>query len=177
MIGAPMSEMEKHDALFSIALATDRKGRDMDEKWGVNRLQTLVPAEWAEKFKRQARNFSLALESKDLDETRKHGASLERAYAKLDEMASAAGYVPGPAEQWEFETVEGLVILVKDSSRTGQVERNGRACQVWSLDEIASVIRNHPEIVKAKLAFPGAVLESMRPGKVALDADDLEIGF
>lgn len=163
------------DAIDAVSSAVDAKGRAMDEKWGIGRLITLVPVEWADRFHTQSRKFSLALQDWNYPEALKHGQAMERAYAKLDELATASGAEHGKPEQWEFETPDGLVILVKDIQRTNQVDRQGRQAQVWSLDEIASVIRAHPEIVKAKTVFSGAEVVSIRPvqaRKIGLEAND-----
>lgn len=166
----------EHEIVDAILAAVDRKGRVMDEKWGVGRLPTLVGAEWAERFASQKRKFSEALWRWDVAETRKHGEAMLRAYDKLDALAEASGAQHGPSEQWEFMAGDELVILVRDRSRVGQVDTNGRRAQVWSLDEIASVIRAHPVLAAAKDAFPGAEVVSVRPAydfKNALD-DSLE---
>lgn len=155
----------EYDAIMSVVDAVDAKGRAADEKWGVGRLPTLVPAEWAGKFRQQQRKFSAAIGQWDYPEALKHGQAMERAYAKLDELAEASGAEKGLPEQWEFEVDGKLVILVKDLRRTNQVELHGREAQVWSLDEIASVIRQHPILAAAKDAFPGATIESVRTGR------------
>lgn len=160
------------DAITAIIAAVDRKGREMDEKWGTGRLPALVGVEWADRFSSQRRKFSEALWRWDYPEARKHGEAMERAYAKLDELATAAGAEQGAPEQWEFETPEGLVILVRDRARQGQVDTQGRRAQVWSLDEIASVLRNYPMLAAAKDAFPGAEVVSIRPARDFKDALD-----
>lgn len=156
----------KHEVLDQIDVTVrgvDQKGREMDRKWGFGRLPTLVPLEIADKFRAQQRKFSGAVWERDPDAVRRHGEAMLRAYAKLDELAEAAGYVAAPPEQWEFETPDGLVILVRELADAGNVERHGRQAQVWSLDEIASVIRAHPTIVAAKELFEGSFVRSVRP--------------
>lgn len=155
----------EYDAINAVMESVDRKGRGMDEKWGIGRLPTLVPAEVAAKFANQSRKFSTALAAWDYPETLKHGSAMERAYDALDALAVASGAERGPPETWEFDTPEGLVILVRDIKRTNQVDTKGRRAQVWSIDEIANVIRNHPILAAAKEAFPGAVVESIRPAQ------------
>jgi hypothetical protein len=164
------------DSIEAIIGVVDRRGREMDEKWGVGRLPTLVSIEIAERFTSQQRKFSEALHAWDLEQSRRHGEAMIRAYAKLDELAETAGAEHGRPEQWEFDTPEGLVILVRDRSRAAQVDTQGRQAQVWSLDEVRSVIRQHPILAAAKDAFPGAQITSIRPGRDRRDAlsDSLE---
>jgi hypothetical protein len=74
-----------------------------------------------------------------------------------------------PVDQWEFETPDGLVVLVRDMRDTGRAILGGRQAQIWSLDEIANVIRVHPILAAAKSAFPGAVVESVRASRTTLE--------
>lgn len=169
MKGAPPTQSEALSQINLIVKSVDQRGREMDQKWGTGRLPMLVPIEVAERFRVQHRKFSGAVWEYELADVQKHGEAMLRAYAKLDEMAVAAGASSAPPEQWEFDTPGGLVVLVQDIKDTGRVELNGRAAQVWSLDEIASVIAAHPLLAAAKAAFPGATIEQVRPAKELRD--------
>lgn len=169
MKGAPPTQAEALAQVHLIVKLVDQRGRDMDQKWGIGRLPLLVPIEVAERFRVQQRKFSGAVWEYDPADAQKHGDAMLRAYAKLDELAVASGATPNPPEQWEFETAGGLIVLVRDIKDTGRVELNGRQAQVWSLDEIASVIAAHPALAAAKAAFPGATIESVRPAKELRD--------
>jgi len=171
MNGAPPLPHETLEQIDVIVRAVDRKGRQMDERWGTGRLPTLVDPLWGERFRVQRRKFSAATLDMDREQVSVHGDAMLRAYAKLDELATAAHGEPGKPEQWEF-TITGsddLIILVRDIADAGRVDTGGRLCQVWSLDEIASVIRNHPLVAAAKQSFPGCVVESVRPEKKVRD--------
>lgn len=164
------------DVIQAILEAVDQRGRAMDEKWGCGRLPTLVSLDWVERFASQKRKMSAAVWAWDCAEVRKHGEAMVRAYEKLDQLAIEAGHVPGPPEQWEFTTDQGLVILVQDRSRMNQAQTHGRRCQVWSIDEIAEVIRKHPILARAKEEFPGAEIVSVRVAREVKDQlnDSLE---
>jgi len=175
--GAPMTKHEQIEAIDLIVRNVDQRAKQIEQRWGIGRLPLLVPLEWAERFRLQQRKFSGAVWEYNLAEVKNHGDAMLRAYAKLDELATAAHGEPAKPEQWEFTVGadEELIILVRDIKDTGRVDTGGRQCQVWSLDEIASVIRNHPLIAAAKEQFPGAIVESVRPAKAARDKlnDDL----
>ena len=163
MKGAPPTLNETLNAIDLIVRSVDQRGRQADDRWGIGRLPMLVPIDVAERFRSQQRKFSAAVWDRDTDAVRKHGEAMLRGYGKLEELATEGGATPTPPEQWEFETGDGLIILVKDLRDTGRVETHGRQAQVWSLDEIVSVIRAHPLIATAKDVFPGAVVETVRP--------------
>lgn len=175
MIGAPMTEHEKLEAVDLIVRAVDQRGREVDRRWGTGRLTALVPVEWAERFRSQQRKFSASVWERDVEAARKHGDAMLRAFAKLEEIAVAAGASDAPPEQWEMDTPGGLIVVVRDLADVGRVDLGGRAAQVWSLEEIANVIAAHPLIVAAKREFPGAVVESVRPEKKLRDNLDDEL--
>lgn len=173
---APMAPPpDKHERLNQIEVvvkAVDRRAREIEELWGLGRLPSLVPHELAERFRNQQRKFSSAVWAYEPDDVRKHGDAMLRAYARLEEVAAAAGAEPKPVEQWEFETDDGLVVLVKDMADTGRAQLHGRKGQVWSLDEIINIVRAHPVLVAAKQCFPGATVESIRPPLEVREFDD-----
>jgi len=171
MKGAPPAKHEALEQIDTIVRAVDQRGRDMDNRWGLGRLPAMVDPAIGEKFRVQRRKFSAAVLDLNLEQSQIQGDGMLRAYAKLDELATAKHGEPVKPEQWEFTVGvdEELIILVRDIKDTGRVDTGGRQCQVWSLDEIASVIRNHPLIAAAKEQFPGAIVESVRPAKAARD--------
>jgi len=175
MKGAPPTRHERITDMQIIIRRVDQRGRELDQRWGIGRLATLVPIEWAERFHEQHKRFNTAVWEFELDPVRLHGEAMLRAYDKLETLALEANGEPLPPEQWEFETPEGLVILVQDLRDTGRVRLDGRKAQIWSLDEIANVIRCHPILAKAKDVFPGAEVIGLRPSRVTLEQLDDEL--
>lgn len=175
MKGAPKTKHEIIDEMKVVIDAVDQHGREMDQRWGFGMLPRLVPIEWAERFRSQRRKWLGAVWDYDADEVRKHGEAMIRAYAKLDEIATAERGEPGPVTQWEFDTPEGLVILVQDKAQISRAQLHGRKAQVWSIDELASVLRAYPTLAAVKDAFPGSEIESIRVPAATLEQldDDL----
>ena len=98
---------------------------------------------------------------------------MERAYEALEKAAVAAGNKPGVPETWELTLPDGsLVVLVRDRAEMGQVDTQGRQAQVWALEELGDIITKFPALVLAKEAFPGAVVESIRPDPKAIQLID-----
>lgn len=147
-----------------IITLVDTRAKEVNRRWGHNRLPYLVPLEWMEKFKRQKNSWDMAAFEctgsplpADLERMKVQGEAMLRAYDKLEQIATESGRGGLPAGQWEFELKDGsLVILVQDKADMAQVERHGREAQVWSLDEIAEVIQNFPILSAAKDTFPDA---------------------
>lgn len=177
MIGAPPTKHEKLLACETVVKALDRQAREIEQRWGIGRLPMLAGIEWAERFRSQQQKFSRALWEWDVDEVRKHGEAMQRAYAKLESLALEAGYQPMPPEQWEFQLPDGsVVILVRDKARICQADTGGRQVSVWSVDEIVSILTNYPALSKMKEAFPGAEIVSIGVEKFASDALNDELG-
>jgi hypothetical protein len=169
MKGAPPTRHAVIEQMQVIIHHVDQRGRELDQRWGIGRLPMLVPIEWAERFHAQHKLFNAAVWEFDLPLVRQHGEAMLRAYDMLDRLACEVEGEPLPVDQWEFETPDGLVVLVRDIRDTGRVVLGGRQAQIWSLDEIANVIRAHPVLAAAKSAFPGAVVESVRPSRTMLE--------
>ena len=161
-----------HQQLMAMIEAVDEIGRSMDDKWGVGRLPRLVDPLTAAKFARQVDKFGKACWGPELGDVAAHAPAMVRAYQALDALAQAAGHRPTPPEQWEFEIAEGLVILVRHSDQIADVQTHGRACQIWSLEEVASIARLHPFLVSVKTHFPGAAIVRTRPGRDVVNAMD-----
>ena len=173
----PLVKHEIAERMSDIIKTVDQHARQINRKWGFNRLPHVVPIEWTERFiaqkgKWEAACFECAgsLDTNDLDRVRRHGDAMLRAYTKLEEVAVEAGHFPSHAQTWEFELADGTpVVLVRDREELGQVDLGGRAAQVWSLDEIASIVSKFPELTRAKDAFPGAEVIQLRTSRTVID--------
>jgi len=166
--------------LRDIVTSVDERARGCNRRWGFNRLPHLVPLDWLEKYRRQ----KLKWEQACLDATpypteanmaavRRHGEAMLKAYDKLEQLAEDAGHDLAPLHQWEFELADGTpVILVRDRADLSRVDAKGRACQIWSLDEVADVVERFPMLSKVKDCFPGAEIIPMRTSPKVIDALD-----
>ncbi len=182
----PPLKHETLSAMATIIATVDRHAREHNRRWGVNRLPHLVPIAEAERFVRAKRKWELAcwectgsLLSADLDRVRAQGESMMRGYDHLAKLAIEAGHDFASPQRWEFELEDGTpVILVRDRAELAQVDTGGRAAQVWSLDEIATILAKFPMMARAKECFPGAELIQMKTdplviGKLNDDLSDL----
>jgi hypothetical protein len=152
----------------SVDLLTD----SLERKWGVGRLRLLVDDALRDRFDRQWRKWQAAYAAQDLDAIRAHSEAMRRAWNALDQAATAAGHTPMAPEVWETRMPDGTVLAIvrgpAEQHALAQAERqqgDGRAREVWSLDEIGRVVgawdgRNWVDAVRAE--FPGAKVEALR---------------
>ena len=164
----PPTKCEIANSMGDIIKTVDEHAREMNRRWGFNRLPHVLPIEWTERFKSQKRKWEAAcfeccgsMLPDDLDRVRRHGEAMIRAYAKLEQVALENDIAPAPAGTWEFELKDGTpIVLVRTRAEMGQVERRG--AQVWCLEEIGEIIARFPELVLTKDAFPEAEMVQMR---------------
>lgn len=180
----------KHETLVdidNIIRTVDAHAREVNLRWGHNRLPHIVSIAWMEKFKAQKYKWELAcfecvgsLKPDDLDRVRLHGDAMIRAYAKLEAEALAAGVSPAAPGTWGFELDDGrAIVLVRTRAEMGQVEKSP-ATQVWCLEEIGNIISRFPELVLAKQMFPETEVVQLRTGpavKKLIDDELSEIPF
>lgn len=166
--------------LRDIIGTVDERARQCNRRWGYNRLPHLVPIDWLERFRRQKLKWQQACldagafpTEADMAAVREHGNAMIRAFDKLEELAAESGHEQTRLYQWEFELPDGTpVILVRERADLGSVDPKGRACQIWSLDEVAEVIGKFPMLAAAKQCFPGAEIIPLRTDRKVHDALD-----
>lgn len=179
MNGAPLTRSMVLDALTAMIETVREHANAMNRKWGYNRLPHLVGLEWTERFRSQKRKWEEACfdcteahgaGQVELEAARKHGDAMIRAFAKLEEVALAAGHQPSPPEVWGFELDDGTPIaLVRSRAEIGQFQPMAGA-QVWCLEEIGKIVTRFPEIASVKTAFPEAEVIQLGPSKEAREA-------
>lgn len=141
----------------------DETASEMEAKWGADRLRLLVPAELREKFDRQRYLMNQAIWHGELEDVRREAGRMVNAWLALDRVATEAGKQPLPPAVWEVALGDGSVAaIVPDHARAAMVNAEGRQVAVYTLDEIARLLTNYPEVAKAKLVFPGATVTEVR---------------
>lgn len=168
-----MSLHEDHATLSALIKGVDRQARQAETKWGVDRLPRLVDTDLLAKFERQRAKWRFALETAydaktitaDMMEAAKSSsAAMERAWAALDQAASAAGHGELSPDVWEVPLAGGKVAaIVRTTAEAVVVTQAGRFVSVYTLDEVGHVIDALPSILtQAKVEFPGAVIVESR---------------
>lgn len=153
-------------AIQGLVQSVDALTDGMERKWGVGRLRMLVPDDLRERFDRQWRKWQAAYAAQDLAEVRAHGEAMRRAWAALEAGATQAGHAPLAPEVWETRMPDGAVLAVVRTQQEAHARaRDGRECEVWTLDEVARVIcawEGRPWVEAVRGRFPGAKVEAVR---------------
>ena len=146
----------------SVDLLTD----SLERKWGTGRLRLLVEDGLRERFDRQWRKWQAAYAAQDLAAVQAHSEAMRRAWAALDNAATAAGHAPLAPEVWETRMPDGGVLaIVRTSPEAHALARDSRDREVWTLDEVGRVIsawEGRHWVEATRQHFPGAQVTRLR---------------
>ncbi len=133
---------EKSDSLTIKAVidGVDHVAVEMENEWGVGRLRLLVGDDMRERFDRQAQLFNEAIITNDAKAVRRHGEGMRKAWQALDQYASECRFCPIEPFAWEVNGPDGIIAVVRTNPEAYAIVREGRAVEVWTLDEVAQVI-------------------------------------
>jgi hypothetical protein len=151
----------------------DRAVREMDKKWGVDRLPELISSESAAKWGKAVAGLNGAIDAKDPDKVKFWVEVCIRGLTAMDAEAVAAGRPVSDPMIWEYE-YEGTTFGIIEDGRewpAAYAKRPGIA--IHTMREVAVALHEHRNgLVNAvKLAFPGAEVKRVRSKPEDLDDD------
>lgn len=151
----------------------DKAVRDMDRKWGVDRLPELVSVESAAKWGKAVAGLNSAIDAQDPDKVKFWVEVCLRGLAAMDAEAVALGRPLSDPMIWEHE-YEGTVYGIIEDGRewpAAYAKRPGIA--IHTMREVAVALHAHRNgLVDAiKLSFPGAEVKAVRRPKADLEDD------
>lgn len=161
----------QEQAAAAILAPLDALATEMERKWGVGRLETLVPPEWAEKFDSAFYKLNLAIAARDLEALRERAEIMMRGWRKLDELATAAGHEPWQsADVWEVQSPAGRVYAIcrRPVDEKNMARYDG--VRILSLDDVARIIDAWDAdgfVTELRGQFPGSYIA--KAAKIAPD--------
>ena len=141
----------------SLTEGLDYLAREMEIKWGVDRLPLLVSDQMRAAFYRQKDLLDEALQSGDITLIDIQVGGMKRAWQALDQEATRSQQPVLSADIWEVRLpVSGRVVaIVKTSAEAHAIARPN--LETWTITEIAQLIDGMDEsVAKIKQLFPGA---------------------
>jgi hypothetical protein len=143
---------------------------DMDRKWGNGRLRLLISADLRERFDRQRLKLDEAILTGGVADVQREADRMCNAWRALDAAAEASGAKKLSLVVWEAPLANGRTLaLVRTHEEAAQVISEGRAVEVWTLEEVVRVVQNFPALGKAKATWPGATVVGARRPTDPLD--------
>jgi len=158
--------LSSHGAMLSGQAWVDEMdvvARDMERKWGVDRLRLLVGPDLREKFDRQRYKVNHAMETGGIEDVRRECSRMVKAWQACDRAAHDAGHRRLSPEVWEIGLADGSVLALCRSTDDAQAyQPDGRQVVVWTLEEVAAMIDGQHFVQSVKRTFPGAAVLAAR---------------
>ena len=151
----------------------DKAVREMDKRWGVDRLPELVSVESAEKWGKAMAGLNAAIDAQDPDKVKFWVEVCLRGLAAMDAEAVSLGRHVSDPDIWEYE-YEGTTFGIIEDGRewpAAYAKRPGIA--IHTMREVAIALHAHRNglVDAVKLAFPGAEVKAVRRPKADLEDD------
>lgn len=151
----------------------DKAVREMDKRWGVDRLPELVSVESAEKWGKAMAGLNGAIDAQDPDKVKFWVEVCLRGLAAMDAEAVSLGRPVSDPDIWEYE-YEGTTFGIIEDGRewpAAYAKRPGIA--IHTMREVAIALHAHRNgLVDAiKLSFPGAEVKAVRRPQADLEDD------
>ena len=149
----------RYEICRAVVNSVDRVARELENKWGVGKLESLATPKLAAQFERARQNFSEAANGDDHVYLEQKGQNLIDGWKALEQQAINNGHKPGDAEVWYAIAPEDIgdykFAIVKHASDIEAVDRELHP-RVYTLDEIARMITHFETsmLKTAKTTFP-----------------------
>lgn len=168
------SAMKPEEVACDFALGPfDTAARAMERRWGVNRLEGLVPPAMAAKYGFAIGHLNACIEAANPTDTAAAVANCVKGLAAMDREAEAAGHKPIPPEAQEIDVDGQLSAILWDANQWPVYADLRPGIRTYTPREVANALAAYgPSVAAVKDAFPGAEVKAVRsPIAQAIDDD------
>jgi hypothetical protein len=167
--GATANEIKADLALAPFDAAV----REMDRKWGVDRLPELVSVESAAKWGKAMAGLNGAIDAHDPDKTKFWVEVCLRGLASMDAEAVTLGRPVSDPMIWEHEYEGKVYGIIADGREWPAAYAKRPGIAIHTMREVAVALHEHRNglVDAVKLAFPGAEVKQVRRPKADLEDD------
>ena len=147
------------ERIYHALKPADAVAREMEQKWGADRLTSLVSTETASKFGGAKAKLDQAIESKDPLAVRRKAEVMVRAWKALDQEAQANGAKAVSPEVWSATGADNKkYAFVQSNAEAWMVTPELNGVNVYSIDEVVRILDNEAMALlgKVKDTFPKA---------------------
>lgn len=163
----------KNELACDMAVAPfDRVVREMDERWGVDRLPELVSAETAARYGTALAMLNEAIANEDPIKVQRVVASCLRGLQAMDAEAKANNAQPASSEVWEIEHNGHRIGIMKDGRNWPAIKKTRPDLALYTLQEVAIALSSLEigVVSRIKELAPGAEISAAKTHK-QLSAD------
>jgi hypothetical protein len=157
---ATKAEIECDMLLAPLSAETDR----MNEKWGIDRLPTLVGIEMAEKWGKACAGLIEAVEANDPERTKAWVIVCLRGLKALDHEASLNPANTRLPDIWDCEHDGERFVLIRDHRHWKMATKLRPASRIYTIGEVSAALKYaQTRVVDAvKDVFPGSQIAAIR---------------
>lgn len=156
----------------------DQAVREMDRKWGVDRLPEIVAPESAAKWGKAMAGLNDAINSEDSDKVKFWVEVCLRGLKAMDDEAIKSGQPISDPMIWEYQYEGQTYGIIEDGRHWPAAYAKRPGLVIFTMREAAIALHAHRNgLVEAvKLAFPGAEIAGIRDRGQNLEDDiDFEV--
>jgi len=120
----------------------DQAQTEHEAKWGIERVITLVPSEFRERFYAQSERVWAAQASQDEGKFKAACDGMVRAFKAMDAWATSEGLEPiSQVKAVEGQTELGMMVVVQDEADAVQYQAlRPNVKQVWTIAELGKLV-------------------------------------
>lgn len=113
----------------------------LEQRWGVDRLVSLVTVETAAKFGSAKAKLDAAVQDGDVDLVQKKANVMMRAWMALDKEATSSNATPVKPNIWSAKGDDGQIYaFVQTLAEAQKVSKDSKDVRVFSIDEVVRII-------------------------------------
>ena len=156
----------------------DNACREMDKKWGVDRLPEIVSPESAAKWGKAMAGLNDAINSDDPDKVKFWVEICLRGLKAMDEEALKAGHPISNPMIWEYNYEGTTYGIIEDGVHWPAAYAKRPNLVIFTMREVAIALHAHRNglVDAVKLAFPGASISAIRDKGQDMN-DDIDFGM
>jgi len=155
-------EQEKASVIQASLSSVDKIARDMEQRWGVGKLEQLADPALATRFEQARQNFNHALGQESITEVVAKAQDMIRGWKILEKKVLEAGHKPECERVWFMVGDDGKkYAFVNDSSDHVHFDKD---VIVVSMEEVLMVFEAHYKELysEVKKHFPGAQMVEIK---------------
>jgi len=167
VVGPPWAHTQAGYKAGRTALdSIEAKERALHLAWGVGRARLCLAPDVRERYDAQEERLWRASREADLPTLLMEVGRMEKALAAADKAAQACGVLlPGV---WEARMSDGSTLaIVQEREHAARVRARDRALEVWTVEELATLVEAQDAPLRALKRRFGAILTSMQATPLA----------
>jgi hypothetical protein len=155
----------------------DQAVREMEKKWGVDRLPEIVSPDSAKKWGKAMAGLNDAIQSEDPDKVKFWVEICLRGLKAMDEEAFNSGQPISDPQIWEYEYEGQIYGIIEDGRHWPSAYAKRPNLVIFTMREVAIALhaKRNGLVEAIKTTFPGAQISAIRDRGQNME-DDIDFG-